>query len=240
MKLPAQLESLFARFDRLTVRERVLVCAALLAAVVMTWMIAIEDPLASKLRSVNSELTALQDSLNSDAAMSGAESDPAVAARKKAKELQAKLDDLNKELASKAAGLIPPERMVQVIHDVLSHQRGLTLVSLHNKPVTSLVTAVPTPEPAPPSAADESTEGEPAAADSATAPVPVDAGPYMHPVEIVIEGSYLDVLEYLRALEALPWHFYWKVLELNSGTYPLNRVRIELSTLSMDKEWLGV
>jgi MSHA biogenesis protein MshJ len=62
----------------------------------------------------------------------------------------------------------------------------------------------------------------------------------VHPVEIVIEGSYLDVLEYLRALEALPWHFYWKVLELNSGTYPLNRVRIELSTLSMDKEWLGV
>ena len=56
----------------------------------------------------------------------------------------------------------------------------------------------------------------------------------------MIKGSYLDVLQYLQALETLPWHFYWKVLELNSGTYPLNRVRIELSTLSMDKEWLGV
>lgn len=232
MKMPAQLESLFARFDRLTIRERVLVCAAVLAAVVMSWMIGIQDPLSAKVRSLNSEVATLQDTLNSNASMSGDATDPAVVARHKAKDLQAKLDDLNKELASKAAGLIPPERMVQLIHDVLSRQRGLTLVSLHNKPVMSLVSEVPAP-------AAPATDGTDADA-NATPPAPVDAGPYVHPVEIVIEGSYLDVLQYLHALEALPWHFYWKVLELNSGTYPLNRVRIELSTLSMDKEWLGV
>jgi len=232
MKMPAQLESLFARFDRLTIRERVLVCAAALAAVVMSWMIGIQDPLAAKLRSLNSELASLQDSLNSDPSMSATATDPVVVARHKAKELQAKLDDLNKELASKAAGLIPPERMVQVIHDVLSHQKGLTLVSLHNKAVMSLVSEAPAPAPS---------AGDSAEADANTAPAaPVDIGPYVHPVEIVIEGSYLDVLQYLQALETLPWHFYWKVLELNAGTYPLNRVRIELSTLSMDKEWLGV
>jgi MSHA biogenesis protein MshJ len=234
MKLPQQLESLFARFDRLTIRERLLVCAALLVATVMTWMIAIQDPLAAKLRSVNSEVASLQGALNSDASISGAESDPAVAARRKAKELQARLDELNKELASKTGGLIAPERMVQVIHDVLSHQHGLTLVSLHNKPVMSLTSETPAPAVAP-------TEGEQAETEASTTPAaPVDAGPYVHPIEIVIEGSYLDVLSYLRSLEALPWHFYWKVLELNSRTYPLNRVRIELSTLSMDKQWLGV
>jgi len=232
VKLPPQVESLFARFDRLTVRERVLVCAATLTAVVMSWMIAVHDPLAAKLRSLNSEIAAAQDALNSNSAMSGDAADPAVVARRKAKELQTKLDDLNKQLASTAAGLIPSDRMVQVIHDVLSHQKGLTLVSLHNKPVMSLVSEAPAPAP---------TAADAAEADaSATPAVPVDVGPYVHPVEIVIEGSYLDVLQYLHALEALPWHFYWKVLELNSGTYPMNRVRIELSTLSMDKEWLGV
>jgi MSHA biogenesis protein MshJ len=236
MKLPPQIESLFARFDRLTMRERVLICAALLTAVGMTWMIAIQDPLTSKERSLRGELTTIQESLDSNAATNGAESDPAVAALRKAKELQKQLDDINKELASKAAGLIPPERMVQVIHDVLAHQRGLTLVSLHNKPVMTLVSEVPAPEPATPEAADESASG---AVSSEPAP-PIESGPYVHPVEIVIEGRYLDILDYLRALEALPWHFYWKVLELNSGTYPSNRVRIELSTLSMDKEWLGV
>jgi hypothetical protein len=30
------------------------------------------------------------------------------------------------------------------------------------------------------------------------------------------------------------------VLQLETKTYPLNRVRIELSTVSLDKEWIGV
>ena len=103
--------------------------------------------------------------------------------------------------------------MVQVVHDVLSRQHGVTLVSLHNSPVTTLV---------PPAAGTTS------------------AGPYVHPVEIVVEGSYLDVLAYLHALENLEWRFYWRLLELESTTYPRNRVRIELSTLSLDKDWIGV
>jgi MSHA biogenesis protein MshJ len=66
------------------------------------------------------------------------------------------------------------------------------------------------------------------------------SGPYLHPVELVVEGRYLDVVAYLRALEGLPWRFYWRVLQLETKTYPLNRVRIELSTVSLDKEWIGV
>ena len=48
------------------------------------------------------------------------------------------------------------------------------------------------------------------------------------------------MLNYLQALEALPWRFRWKTLDLTTKQYPVNRVRIELSTLSMDKTWLGV
>ncbi len=65
-------------------------------------------------------------------------------------------------------------------------------------------------------------------------------GPYVHPVEIVVEGTYLDVLAYLHALESLEWRFYWRLLELESTAYPRNRVRIELSTLSLDRDWIGV
>ncbi len=56
----------------------------------------------------------------------------------------------------------------------------------------------------------------------------------------MIEGEYGDVLNYLQALEALPWRFRWKTLDLTTKQYPVNRVRLELSTLSMDKTWLGV
>ena len=64
--------------------------------------------------------------------------------------------------------------------------------------------------------------------------------PYVHAIEIVIDGQYADILDYLQALEALPWKFRWNSLDLSTTGYPRNRVRIELSTLSLDSTWLGV
>ena len=231
MKMPPALEKLTARFDAMSMRERVLVVAALVTATVMIWMLAVLDPITGKERALQAELSSLQEQIT--AAKLGIEvataNDPTTLALAKEKQQQTALDDLNSQLASKSAGLIAPERMVQVIHDVLSRQRGVTLVSLHNKPVTSLALSVATPAQKP---AVDGTQATPAQE--------VASGPFVHPVEIIVEGSYLDVLAYLHALEDLEWRFYWKVLDLQTKSYPVNRVRIELSTLSMDKDWIGV
>jgi MSHA biogenesis protein MshJ len=246
MKLPPIVEQYAARFDALSIRERMLVTCALLAAVVMLWMLAIQDPISGKARALVAEKTSLEEQIASAKAgmESATSSDPTTLALAEERKVLAELEQVNAQLASKSAGLIPPERMVQVIHDVLSRQRGVTLVSLHNKPVTGLVKNVP---PAVPSAATEASTDEGAEApaetpdDAAVAATPVEStGPFVHPVELVIEGSYLDVLAYLKALEALEWRFYWRVLDLETQHYPVNRVRIELSTLSMDKDWIGV
>jgi MSHA biogenesis protein MshJ len=244
MKLPAGLEKGLAQFDRLSLRERALVTGASLIAVIMIWTIAVFDPMSKKQRSLTNELSSVQDAINSatQSISDLATSDPTTIALNKQKKLDAEIKVINEQLASRSGGLIEPERMVQVIHDVLTHQHGLTLISLQNKEVTSLIK--------PSADADKSSkpaEGETPPADPATAATTGDAvateeggGPYVHPVELVIEGQYLDVLAYLRALEALPWRFNWKVLELKTTRYPLNRVTIELSTLSMDREWIGV
>lgn len=230
MKLPASVEKLAARFDSMSMRERVLVLSAAFAAIVMIWTLAILDPIASKQRALDAEKAALQDQIT--AAKSGVDAanaaDPTTLALAKEQQLKARLDLVNMHLDTQSAGLIPPQRMVQVIHDVLRSQRGVRLVSLHNKPVESLVkSAAPATATA---SADEST----------AVPELASAGPFVHPVELVVEGSYLDVLAYLHALEGLEWRFYWKVLDLETTRYPTNRVRIELSTLSMDKDWIGV
>jgi MSHA biogenesis protein MshJ len=126
---------------------------------------------------------------------------------------------VDEKLASAASGLIAPERMIEVINDVLGRQRGVRLISLRNKPVETLLNASAEPK---------------------REPAPLDQGPYVHPIELTIEGSYLDVLAYLQELEALPWRIYWKSLEMQTREHPTNRVRIELRTLSMDKAWMGV
>jgi len=216
MKLPVALARTLARFDALTMRERALVAGAGLIGMVLLWVALVFDPMSVKQRTLSAELTMLQQSiqLTTLSIQETADADPTLIAQREETKLKTQLATINAQLAAKSAGLIPPERMVQVIHDVLSRQHGVRLVSLHNSPVTTLV----------PSTAQDAQSG----------------GPYVHPVEIVVEGTYLDVLAYLHALEKLEWRFYWRLLELESTAYPRNRVRIELSTLSLDKDWIGV
>jgi MSHA biogenesis protein MshJ len=237
MRLPAGLEKNLSKFDNLSLRERALVAGAVLVALIMIWTMSVFDPMTKKQRYLSSELITAQEAITTAVqGMTDLEtSDPTSIALAKEKQLAAQLKEVNEQLASRSGGLIEPERMVQVIHDVLAKQRGVTLISLQNKEVTALIKPTPV-------VTDGTTEQAPAAegTSSEPTPTPLESGPYVHPVELVVEGQYLDVLDYLRALEALPWRFNWKVLELKTTTYPLNRVRIELSTLSMDKDWIGV
>ena len=166
MKLPVALARMLARFDALSMRERALVAGAGLIGMVLIWFAVILDPMSAQQRLLSAELTTLQQSiqLTTLSIQETADTDPTMIAQREETKIKAQLAEINTQLAAKSAGLIPPERMVQVIHDVLSRQRGVALVSLHNSPVTTLV---------------------PAAAGQ-TAP---SGGPYVHPVEIVVEGT---------------------------------------------------
>jgi MSHA biogenesis protein MshJ len=171
------------------------------------------EPLDARRNSLQQELAMMQDAMSAtaDAAEAAQAADPLSVASRKKQSLQGELAQVNAQLAKASAGLIEPQHMADVVHEVLSRQHGVTLVSMKNLPPQSL--------------AKDRTP---------------NAGPYIHPVELIVEGNYLDVLAYLHALEALPYRFYWRVLELKSTEYPVNRVRIELGTLSMDREWIGI
>lgn len=220
MKFTAVLVAGAQRFDALSMRERAFICAAALGVILVIWNSALMAPLAAKRSRLSLELRELQSSIQATAETLDppAAAEQVRAALAQQETLQARLDSLDAQLASTAAGLIAPDRMVSVIRDVLEHQHGLKLITLHNKPMRSL---------APPPAARPGVNA-------------VETGPYVHPVELVVEGSYFDVLAYLHALEGLPWRFYWSALELDATHYPVNRVRVELSTVNMDKAWLGV
>lgn len=215
MKTPSFLREGAASFDRMTARERIIVTVALFAGFTMLWMTVSFDPQAAREHALTVELTSLKTQVDASALALTAGADPLAAKRGKEAELIAALAAVDGELASESAGLIAPERMIKVVRDVLARQRSVALVSLHNKPVVSLA----------PPAAGQSQAG---------------SGPFVHRIELVVEGEYLDVLAYLQALEHLDWRFYWKALELETTGYPLNRVRIEMSTLSLEREWLGV
>jgi len=217
MNLRSTFVNLNSRFNAMSLRERALIAAAALAVLVLAWDQLFMNPLQAEKLRLRGELEETQKALEVlSASISGRANDnPMVAALEQKRSLNESLEAVDAELESASAGLIAPPRMLDALRDVLARQQGLRLVSMRNLPVRSLVIQAP---------------------DSKAAM----QGPYVHALEMVVEGSYMDVLRYLESVEALPWRFYWQALELRTTDYPMNRVRIRLNTLSMDKEWLGV
>ncbi len=208
------MSALAGRFDRLTLRERLFILVAAITVLVGAFKLLLLGPLDARGAQLAQQLSGLEMGINETARAAAA--DTTAAAYVQAADLETRLAAVNAELSSQSAGMIAPQRMAEVIHDVLSRQQGVVLVSLRNLEAIKL----------PLDAAGESAAGTPR--------------PYEHTVEIVLEGRYLDVLAYLEALEALPWRFYWRRLELTTTRYPINRVRVELGTVSMGSEWIGL
>jgi MSHA biogenesis protein MshJ len=219
--------SLLKRFDAISLRERALVAVAVLAAIIGLWDLLFMQPLRNTKNSLTLELSSADPAAL--AAQEAEAADPRTAALTRAGELQTQIQAVDEQLKTTAAGFIPAQEMVEVIHDMLSRQRALKLVSLRNLPGASLV---------PPGETTDESGG--ADADAPAEASALGTAPFVHPIELVIEGEYGDVVTYLKSLEVLPWRFRWKTLDLTTKQYPVNRVRIELSTLSMDKTWLGV
>ena len=203
---------LLARYETLSLRERAFVAIAILGVLVASWDSLLMDPLRLKRSALDAELASA--SAFGVTPQGDDASDPRQISIKRAGELQTQLQGLDAQLANTASGFVSSKRMIEVLHDMLDRQGRLGLVSIRNLPVTGLIASADPGAPARP--------------------------PYVHAIEIVIDGQYADILDYLAALEALPWKFRWTSLDLSTAGYPRNRVRIELSTLSLDSTWLGV
>jgi MSHA biogenesis protein MshJ len=224
MAIPAafgRVRPLIERLDALTLRERVIIFGAGVALVYIAWQTLFMDPLAARAKVAEQHLAdARRQMAMIDAVGAAASQDPSVAAALRNRALSDRLAALDNELNSVAQGYVAPERMTELLREMLAEQHGLKLVSLANLPVQSL------------SQPSGSKPDAPIAAD--------DLGPYLHPVEMVVEGDYGSVVAYLRALEALPWRIHWQQLELTAGDYPVNRVRIVIGALSLSRYWMSV
>jgi MSHA biogenesis protein MshJ len=214
------LQNLLLRVNRLSLRERGLIFAAGVAVLSMTWFQLIIRPLQQRQAEIAQSLDDIGARLSRGADGRGDDGVAAEYASLKSREIAmgSAVAATEAELHDAQRGMIEPKQMVDVLTDVLQHQKDLTLVLLRNLPVQPLL---------------------PAVADPKTGQATTAGGPYLHPVEIVVRGDYLNVLAYLRALESRPYGFQWRRFELAS-TDDGPEYRIQFMTLSMQPNWLGV
>jgi MSHA biogenesis protein MshJ len=222
-----------ARVEALQPRERVMAFGAAVVVLVFLANSLVFAPLARKeavLRQTLAQQAGAIDGIDADiAAKARAYAiDPNEALRKRLAAVRAETERTSADLRTMQKGLVPPERIAPLLESILRANGRLKLVSLKTLPVTTLNDAAPQP-------------AAPAAPAAAAAAPPVVKAPdllYRHGVELTVRGSYLDMVDYMHALETLPTQLFWGKAQLDAEAYPNVRLTLTLYTLSLDSKWM--
>ena len=184
-------------------------------------------PSAARTAGLNQQAEQLETRLTSLAAeQAGVDArlaaDPNAPLRAQLEALKTRIAALDQRLHALTVDLIPPEQMASVLREVLAKRPGLALLRLENLAPVSALPPAPDEKP--------------------------DAGPpsvYRHGLRLTVHGDYFAILDYLKALEQLPWHFYYEALDYKvdpatlSQAHPRAEVTLSLYTLSDREAWIG-
>lgn len=233
-------QRLVSRIDALSLRERAMIFA--MAAVILITLVTtvLLDPQFAKQKQLSERIKQEQGKTAEIQAeiqqkVRAQATDPDAANRMRLQALKQQSAQMQGAMRDVQKGLVPPDKMSELLENILKQNGRLRLVSLKTLPVTDLNELVAT---------ESKTAGEKTAAAPASPAKPVNqpaAGfVYMHGVEIMVQGGYLDMMNYLAALEAMPWQLFWGRAKLSVDEYPKTTLTLTLFTLSLDKAWLNI
>lgn len=221
---------LAARVDAMSQRERIMVFAATAAALVFAAQTAVIGPLLRKQELLRSQVVQQQNNIagiNAEITekLKAAEADPDAPVRARLGETRAESARLGESLRAMQQGLVPPERVAPLLESILRANGRLKMVSVRTLPVEPL-SGIGNKQDA--GAADASAAKGQARRELL----------FRHGVEVTVRGSYLDMVDYMTALEALPTQLFWGKAQLEVEEYPSVRLTLTLFTLSLDEKWM--
>ncbi|MGH8739597.1 MAG: hypothetical protein ACREUN_01730 [Burkholderiales bacterium] len=204
------------KFDVLSLRERLMVSAAVMVALLALVYIGMIEPEIKKQQRAaaatlqkQSEMRALDAQVQ--ALIASRASDPDRERRERLAQLRGELGELEKRIGAEERRFTAPAQMRGVVEGVLGRARGVALVEMKTLAVGTI--------------APKETK---------------ERLIYRHGLELTVSGSYLDLLAYVRDLEALPTQLYWGELNLDASQYPKVQMKLTVYTLSLDRAWLSV
>lgn len=221
--MKARLQKLANRIDELSLRERAFLLLALLAACYLVVDQALLTPQNMRAKSYGEQIRGKNKVLEklraeTQVVMARSQLDPDARVREQIQRLETEMSQLDSRMSDLTVDLIDPRAMARMLEQVLRQETDLELIgvrALPPKPLTEY-------------------QGDKAGEDR------VLPGVYKHGLEISIRGGYASTVRYLRALEQLPWRFYWDGISYRVEEYPRAHVIITINTLSLDEAWIGI
>lgn len=237
-----QLQALQDKINALNQRERILVMVTAVAAVVMLLEVLLIDPLLAQRKQVASELSKLQQQLQQEQNAKQIVAAQLTVGVNRDKErhkqqLTEQVAQLDKQIQQSVVAMIPPRMMPRVLEKILEQDKELKLISLENKLVVPVLEDNPddgTPADKIRRAASHKREQNSAAG------LGEKEGLYRHGFILKLSGNYMAAIRYFQRLSKLPWHFYWDDMSYEVGKYPNATITLEVHTVSMSKDWIGV
>jgi len=224
---------LAARIDALSQRERIMSFAAAAALMVFAVHMGVIGPLLRKQEQLRSQVIQQQNNIagvNEQIAqkLQEAAADPDAPLRARLAAVRAESGQLDESLRAMQKGLVAPERVAPLLEAILRANGRLKLVSMRTLPVEPL------------SGIGARKDADAAAPAAAAAPAKNARRDllFRHGVELTVRGSYLDMVDYMTALEGLPAQLFWGKAQLEVEEYPSVRLTLTLYTLSLDEKWM--
>ncbi|MDO9163702.1 MAG: hypothetical protein Q8N35_07955 [Methylococcaceae bacterium] len=210
------LNKLQERFESLTNREKIIVFVALLAALWSGWDSLFYQPISLKQNTLTQQLSNINSQLASQQQVeaqleNNSKTDPNAVNQAKLLELKTQYSGLQEQIMLGDKKFVPAALMAKALSDMLKQNKQLTLIKLNTLPTSTLLDAKQQHHPI-----------------------------YKHGLAITFTGNYTDTVNYLKALEALPWAIVWDSIDYQVKEYPVAEITIHVVTLSFEEGWLGV
>ncbi|MFZ2161702.1 MAG: type II secretion system protein GspM [Sideroxyarcus sp.] len=225
MTMQERIDKIVAKVDGFSLRERALIFFAAAAVVVSLVNALFLEPLLVKQKNISVQVVQQQEKMKEVQAqianlVQAQQADANSPQRERIRALRQQIADGDAYLKSRRDKLVPPEKMAQLLEQVLNRNGRLQLVALNTLPVSLLI--------------------EPSADAAAVQMTGAEKQIFKHGVKITVRGSYADLVQYLTALEKLPTQMFWGVAKMDVVKHPTVELTLTLYTLSLDKTWLQV
>ena len=228
-----------SKIDALSLRERVIIFTLASLVLVTLANMLLLDPLFVRQKALSASQKADQAKIAAirqqiQAMVASRANDPDAANRTRLQQLTEQSSHAQASLQEIQKNLVSPDKMAGLLEDILRRNGNLRLVSLKALPPTNVSGAGAE------GAADLKAAAQPAQNNKS----PAGAAPiglvYRHGVEITVQGNYLDMVDYVSALESMPSRLFWGKAVLNAEDHAKATLSLTVFTLSLDKRWLNI
>lgn len=249
------------KVNSLSLRERVIMCSTIVVAIIILVTTFVLEPLwESKLEteeSVNAlKLETSEESTALTILSIEYSVDPNKKNRSRLRELTHQLRRIEGDILSKSQHLVPARQTAKVLQEMLENQDSLYLSNLEK--LAPVVVPIIDEDDSTPGAkatslasladAIESTDVEHVKvllavvenSDPLLKNISKQNSIYKHGVRMELDGQFLNVLQYIQALEDMDWKVYWKSFHFSSGAYPQGKASFVIETLGFDNGWITV